>query len=258
MNHVTSLGLGGIAVAAIAAVTTAGAASGRPAAHAAWTSPSRLAPIHGRYEPRIVPSHFVAKIDNRFFPLLPGTRFAYRGVAENGRTKQRDVMVVTHRHKRIMGVAATVVRDSVFQHGHLVERTLDWYAQDREGNVWYMGELARELHHGRLVRAGDSWQGGVNGAQPGIIMPGHPRRGQRYRQEYFPGHAVDQARVLGRGGPVTEPAGRFRHTLLTEETAPTLEPDIAERKWYVAGVGDVEEHAVRGDKEHMRLVRVSR
>jgi hypothetical protein len=238
------------------AVMCAGVAAAAFAAHAA-TSPSRLAPIHGHYAPDIDPSNFVARIDNRFFPLLPGTRFAYRGVAENGRTRQRDIMIVTHRHKRIMRVRATVVQDSVYQHGTLVERTFDYYAQDRAGNVWYMGELSRERHHGRLVRAGDSWQGGVSGAEPGIIMPGHPRRGQRYRQEYFPGHAMDQARVLGPGGRVTEPAGTYRHTLLTEETAPTLEPDVAERKWYVAGVGDVEEHTVRGDKEHIRLVRVT-
>ena len=263
MHHVNATRSSAVVVAAAAGLAVAGcgatsAPAGRlAAAHVASTSPSELAPIHGPYNPKIVPSDFVKKIDNRWFPLLPGTRFAYKGVAENGRTKQRDIMVVTHRHKRIMGVRATVVQDSVYQHGQLVEHTLDWYAQDRGGNVWYMGELSRERHHGRLVKAGDSWQGGVNGAKPGIIMPGHPRRGQRYRQEYFPGHAMDQAKVLGPGGPVTEPAGSFRHSLVTEETAPTLEPDVAERKWYVAGVGDVEEHTVRGDKEHIRLVRVT-
>jgi hypothetical protein len=157
-------------------------------------------------------------------------------------------MVVTHRHKRIMGVRATVVRDTVSQHGHAVERTFDWYAQDRGDNVWYMGELSRERHHGRFVTADDSWQGGVNGAQPGIIMPGHPRRGQRYRQEFFPGHALDQARVLGRTGEV----------LRTVETSPKIDPGVRERKIYVAGLGDVEEHTVSGDHEHITLVRLSR
>jgi hypothetical protein len=261
MHRVTrarSLRRAGAAASIVAAAVAATAvAEARSSAHPASTSPSRLAPIHGRYAPDIDPAEFGARIDNRWFPLRPGTRFAYRGVAEDGRTRQRDIMVVTHLHKRIMGVRVRVVRDSVYQHGHRVELTHDWYAQDRAGNVWYMGELALELHHGRLVKAGDSWQGGVNGAQPGIIMPAHPRRGQRYRQEFFPGHAMDQARVLGDGGPVSEPAGTFRHTLLTVETAPTLEPGVAERKWYVAGVGDVEEHTVSGDKEHIRLVRVT-
>jgi hypothetical protein len=251
------------ALATIAAATAfvaggcgSGAAAEAPAV-AASTPPGRLAPVHGHYAPKIDPANFVARIDNRWFPLEPGTGFHYRGVAEDGKTRQRDVMVVTHRHKRIMGVRATVVRDTVYQHGHAVERTFDWYAQDRDGNVWYMGELSRERHHGRFVKADDSWQGGVNGAKPGIIMPGHPRRGDEYRQEYFPGHALDQARVLGAGGPVTEPVGSFERTLLTVETAPRLEPDVAERKWYVAGVGDVEEHTVRGDKEHIRLVRIT-
>src|SRR5437764_13330430 len=103
-------------------------------------------------------------------------------------------MVVTGQTKVILGVKCTVIRDSVSQRGRLVERTLDWYAQDKFGNVWYMGEDAREVEAGHLVRANDSWQGGVNGAQPGIIMPGNPRPGDEYRQEYYPRFALDQAR----------------------------------------------------------------
>jgi hypothetical protein len=221
------------------------------------TPPGRLAPTHGRYRPMIDPAHFVAVIDNTWFPLKPGTGFHYRGVAEDGKTKQRDDMVVTHRHKRIMGVRCTVVRDTVSSHGRAIERTFDWYAQDRAGNVWYMGELARERHHGRFVKAGDSWQGGVKGARPGIIMPAHPRRGDQYRQEYYPGHALDQARVLGAGGAVNVPEGSFKHTLLTVETAPKLDPGVAERKYYVAGVGDVWEHTVRGNHEQIKLVRIT-
>ena len=231
--------------------------SAAPAKAAADTPPGRLAPIHGHYAPKIDPANFVAVIDNKWFPLRPGTGFHYRGVAENGKTPQRDDMVVTHRHKRIMGVRSTVVRDTVSSHGHAIERTFDWYAQDRSGNVWYMGELARERHHGRFVKADDSWQGGVKGAQPGIIMPAHPRRGDRYRQEYYPGHALDQARVSGPDGAVRVPAGSFKHTLLTVETAPRLDPGVAERKWYVAGVGDVWEHTVHGNHEQIKLVRIT-
>jgi hypothetical protein len=166
-------------------------------------------------------------------------------------------MTVTHRTRMILGVRATVVRDVVSSHGQPIERTYDWYAQDKWANVWYMGEDSRERRHGAFVRVGDSWEAGVKGAKPGIIMPGHPRRGERYRQEYFPGHALDQARVLGRGGRVSVPFGSFRRTLLTDETAPKLDPGVHEHKYYVAGVGDVLEHTVAGDHEEIRLVRVT-
>jgi hypothetical protein len=220
-------------------------------------SVSSLAPIQGKYSPAIDPANFVSTIDNRYFPLEPGTTFRYEGVAENGKTPQTDVEVVTHQTKRIMGVDATVVRDTVSQNGQEVERTFDWYAQDKQGNVWYMGEDSREKQNGRFVEAGDSWTGGVNGAQPGIIMPGDPQRGDTYRQEYYPGHALDQARVLGGGGALTVPYGSYENTLLTDETAPKLDPGVHEHKYYVAGVGDIKEQTVAGNHEEIRLVSVT-
>jgi hypothetical protein len=228
--------------------TTAGT-TGAPA--------SKLAPVTGKYSPRIDPANFVDTIDNRYFPLKPGTGFHYTGVAENGTTRQRDDMVVTGRTKMILGVPCTVVRDTVSAHGHVIERTFDWYAQDRGGNVWYMGELARELQGGKLVKANDSWEGGVDGAQPGIIMPGDPQPGGSYRQEYYPGYALDQARVLGPGGRIVVPAGNYAKTLETSETAPKLDPGVAEHKYYVAGVGDVKEQTVSGNKEQIRLVSIT-
>ena len=230
-----------------------------PATSTLSTRPSReLAPIRGLYAPSIDPADFRGPIDNPYFSLQPGTAFHYRGVAENGRTPQTDDMVVTHRTKKIMGITATVVRDTVSSNGKPIERTFDWYAQDKAGNVWYMGEDTRELQHGRFIKQGDSWQAGVDGAQPGIIMPGKPRRGDAYRQEYYPHHAEDQARVLGRGGSVAVPSGSYMNTLLTEETSPRLDPGVAERKYYVAGVGDVKEQAVRGNHEQIQLVSVTR
>jgi hypothetical protein len=220
-------------------------------------SASDLAPIRGIYSPRIDPANFVTTIDNRWFPLLPGTGFHYRGVAENGKTPQTDDMVVTNQTKKVLGVTCTVVRDTVSSHGRPIEHTFDWYAQDREGNVWYMGEDTRELHHGVFVKADDSWEGGVDGAEPGIIMPGDPKQGDTYRQEYYPHYALDQARVLGPGGRVTVPNGSYSETLLTVETAPKLDPGVAERKWYVAGVGDVKEHTVSGNHEEIVLVDIT-
>jgi hypothetical protein len=163
---------------------------------------------------------------------------------------------VTHQTKKILGVRCTVVRDTVSERGAPIERTYDWYAQDKQGNVWYMGEDSLELKHGRFVKASDSWESGVNGAKPGIIMPGHPRRGDAYRQEYYPpGQALDQARVLG-GGSVKVPYGAFRQSLVTSEFSP-LEPQT-ENKYYVAGIGEVKERVVKGHHEEFQLVSVTR
>jgi hypothetical protein len=166
-------------------------------------------------------------------------------------------MVVTDRTKQILGVTATVVEDTVSEHGKAIERTFDWYAQDKQGNVWYMGEDSLELHHGRLVRASDSWEAGVDGAHPGIIMLADPKAGDVYRQEYYPpGEALDQAHVRGFEADVSVPFADFKRALVTEEWSP-VEPQL-EQKSYVSGVGEVEEHLTEGGNEHFELVGVSR
>jgi hypothetical protein len=249
----------------VAAAALAGACGGSSSNQQVTTTPtttgstsaSELAPVHGAYAPKIDPSNFVSTIDNRYFPLIPGTGFHYKGVAENGTTPQTDDMVVTSKTKSILGVPCTVVRDTVSSRGEPIEHTFDWYAQDKAGNVWYMGEDTRELRHGTFVKADDSWEGGVAGAEPGIIMPGQPQAGEAYRQEYYPRFALDQAKVVGPGGQVTVPAGSYPSTLLTVETAPTLDPGVAERKWYVTGVGDVKEHTVSGNHEEIELVSIT-
>jgi hypothetical protein len=253
---VTAAIAAGLLVAFAGGCGSSGRGRSSSATAAAPTSAPSRAPIHGNYSPSIDPADFVARIDNHYFPLEPGTAFHYRGVMEDGKTPQTDDMVVTRRTKEILGVKCTVVRDTVRSRGRLIERTFDWYAQDRAGNVWYMGEDAREVRRGRLVRVSDSWEAGVKGAKAGIIMPGNPRPGDQYRQEYYPRYALDQARVLGSGGPVSVLAGSFGRTLLTEETSP-LDP-ARERKYYVAGVGDVKERTVAGNREQIQLVSITR
>jgi hypothetical protein len=217
-------------------------------------SASELAPVRTPYSPKVDPADFVTMIDNPLFPLRPGTTFLYRG--ERGRVRQVDEEVVTHRTKEILGIACTVVLDTVSERGRPIERTLDFYAQDRDGNVWYLGEDSFELEGGHFVKASDSWQSGVDGAKPGIIMPADPQAGDKYRQEYYPhGEALDEAEVLGERGPVTVPYGTFERPLVTSEYSP-LEPQT-EQKFYAAGVGEVLERVVKGHHEDFRLVAVT-
>ena len=241
-----------LALCTIAAALTATV----PGAAAAVDSPRPgvLAPLSEPYAPQISPSEFVTGIDNPWLPYAPGTRIRFEGV--RGRTPQRDVEHVLQHTKTVQGVRATIVRDKVSEHGRVVERTDDWYAQDRSGNVWYLGEASFERRHGKLVRASDSWEWGVDGALPGIIMPAHPQTGDAYRQEHYaPGEALDQARVLPRRARLTVLYGTFRHVLVTSERSP-LEPQT-ENKYFVRGLGEIAERVVKGHHETFELVSVT-
>jgi hypothetical protein len=242
------------AAVGIAASALVGVLAATDASSASAPRPPRWV-LHGKYAPAIHPANFVEKVNNRYFPLKPGTAFHFRGVRDS--TAQTDDMVVTHQIKRVLGVRCTVVRDTVSEHGKTVERTFDWYAQDKQGNVWYMGENSLELKNGRFVRASDSWQAGLKGAKPGIIMRATPRAGEVYRQEYYPpGGALDQARVLGLSDSIRVSAGTFRRPLVTIEWSP-VEPQL-EKKYYVAGIGEVMEKVVAGGHEQFQLAKVTR
>ena len=198
------------------------------------------------------PTDFVARVDNPWFPLTPGSTWRYRGVDEDGHF--RDVMHVTHRTKTILGVGATVVHDVVLRNGKPREVTSDWYAQDRNGNVWYFGENTRELNrHGQVTSREGSFRAGRDGARPGVLFPGAPRVGQTARQEYFKGHAEDQFEILDLDARVLTPYVSTRHAVRTKETSP-LEPGVVDNKYYVRGVGDVKEVTVKGPKERLHLV----
>jgi hypothetical protein len=225
-----------------------------PSTAPSTTPASELAPTHGPYAPVIDPANFVNRVSNPFWPLQPGTTYVYKGV--RGSTPQTDTEIVTAQTKQILGITSTVVRDTVSEHGAPVERTFDWYAQDRQGNVWYMGEDSLEMRHGRLVRASDSWEAGVDGAQPGIIVPAAPTVGEAYRQEYYPpGQALDEARVLSLAGSLQVPYGSYSGLLVTSERSP-LEPQT-EQKYYAPGVGEIAEKVVKGHHEQFQLVSVT-
>ncbi len=184
------------------------------------------------YAPHIKPAGFTTTIDNKYFPLKPGTTFIYRGKGE------RDEMAVTSDTRRIMGVNCVVVNDRAWEAGKLVEQTYDWYAQDQKGTVWYFGEDTKEYKNGKVVSTKGSWEAGRDGAKPGLIMQAHPKVGKSYHQEYYKGKAEDMARVLSLNESIKVPYGSFHHVLKTKEWTP-LEPNIVERKYYASGVGYV-------------------
>jgi hypothetical protein len=163
------------------------------------------------------------------------------------------VVSVTNQTREIMGVTATVVRDQVFVAGELVEDTLDWFAQDRSGNVWYFGEDTAEYEEEKVVTRKGSWEAGVDGAQPGIVMLGDPRVGDTYRQEFYEGEAEDLGRVIELDESVSVPYDSFSDVLVTEDWTP-LEPKVLENKFYARGVGPVLERKVEGGEEVLRLV----
>jgi hypothetical protein len=206
--------------------------------------------------PPFRPDAFVAHVDNPWFPLVPGTVYVYRGV-EDGKPS-REVVTVTHATRVIEGVRATAVRDVLYANGRLEERTTDWYAQDRAGNVWYLGEATAELDaEGRVTTREGSWLAGVGGAKPGIYMPAHPVVGVSGRQEYLKGHAEDRFRVEALNAKVTAPALNSAHALLTVEWSP-LEPGVLDHKLYVRGVGIVLDETVKGGDERNALISVRR
>jgi hypothetical protein len=200
---------------------------------------------------------FSTHIDNPFWPMKPGTRWTYRETAP-GATPQRIVVTVTHRTRRVAsGVTVRVVHDRATKHGQLVEDTFDYYAQDGKGNVWYMGEDTTEFEHGKPVSKAGSWEAGVDGAKAGIVMLAHPRVGRRYREENYPGHALDGAKVMSRSEQAQTPYGHFRHLLFTKNFNP-LEPRSLEYKFYARGIGPVLEVGISGDDDRADLLRFRR
>jgi hypothetical protein len=196
------------------------------------------------------PADFTNDIDNPYWPMRPGSRWVYRG--EEGGNEVRIEVTVTNEKKIVEGIEARVLLDEVrHANGDLIERTFDWYAQDKQGNVWYLGEDTKEYENGKVVSTGGAWESGVDGAEAGIIMPGKPRIGLAYRQEYYEGEAEDRAKVIGVNETAEVPFGRFEGCVKTEDTTP-LEPNVVEHKFYARRIGPVlKEAAAGGGREEL-------
>jgi len=205
----------------------------------------------GAYNPVIDPANFFAKIDNQYYSLIPGTTFVYRSDTEDG--IERNEVIVTDETRIVLGVTTTVVWDRVWLDDELAEETYDWYAQDKDGNVWYFGEDSREYEHGEVVSTEGSWEAGIDGAKPGIIMEAHPTVGDSYKQEYYQGKAEDMADVVALGETVTVPFGAFQSCLKTRDWS-QIDPTLNEYKYYSPEIGGVVLEVVVDSGERVELV----
>jgi hypothetical protein len=240
--------LAGCAVAAATLAATSGATSGT-------VNGGNDGLPQGSEVVTLNPADFTTTIDNAYWPMAPGTRWVYRETDTSG--TRRDVeMTVTNDTKKIAnGITARVVHDVVTQDGAMVEVTDDWYAQDADGNVWYLGESTAEYDNGQVVSRKGSFEAGVDGAQPGVMMPAHPVPGLSYRQEYYAGQAEDNAAIVTVGEERVEvPFGYFdADVLMTRDLVP-LEPHVQELKFYVPGIGPVLTVHTDGAGGRMELV----
>jgi hypothetical protein len=230
--------------------SSGGSTPDRKGAAATSAGPATLAPLPSfgpgdTYRPVYDRTSFTADVTNPWFPLRPGSTMLKTGTKDG--EASRDVFSITSETKAVDGVVCRVIRHKLFLSGVLYENTIDYYTQDRGGDVWYFGEDTETLDkNGHVTSTDGTWHAGENGAQPGVFMPAEPQVGQRYRQEYYRGHAEDQFKVLTLSASVAVPNGTYDHVLRTEETTAT-EPGIVDNKYYVRGIGEVEEVQVQGD-----------
>jgi hypothetical protein len=193
---------------------------------------------------------------NPYFPLKPGTVARYRGSDEGQHFREK--VTVTHKLKTIQGVRTTVIHDVLRRaDGSLAEKTRDWYAADNKGNVWYFGEkTATYDEQGNVDSREGSWQAGKHGAVAGLIMPADPKPTNAYRQEFYKGHAEDQAWIVQRHSTVTVQYGTFHNVVRSFEWT-RLEKGVLSLKLYARGLGIIREKDLSGGSEVFDLVSVT-
>lgn len=194
------------------------------------------------------PSSFAAVINHPYLPLTAGSRWVYRAKTADG--LEEITVTVLPAPRVVAGVTATVVRDRVTLDGEVIELTYDWYAQDDDGNVWYLGEATRAYEPGEPPNAEGSWEAGIDNAHAGIAMPAHPEVGDRYQQELRPSVAEDRGEIVALDESGKVPWGSFAQAVRTKDTTP-LEPDLVEFKYYAPGVGLVLEEE---DEDRLELI----
>ena len=237
---------------AVLAAAAPGVASAAPAPAGSCSLPT-FGP-GASYRPSINPADFSATVDNPLFPLVVGRTLVYEGTKDG--KKALDLFAASARTQVIDGVHTRVVEDRLYLDGVLEERTSDYYAQDRCGNVWYFGEDTATLDaNGNVLSTSGSFHAGIDGAQPGVFMQAKPEVGRQFRQEWYAGQAEDAYQAIDLSTPRTVPYGSFQNSLRTAERT-ALEPAVRDNKYFVRGIGEVEELAVRGPLEHLVLTEI--
>ena len=196
--------------------------------------------------------HNPLKIDNKYFPLKPGTTMIYNGSSDGDPT--RDVFAVSNETKEILGIPTRVIHDDGYVKDKHEEMTNDWFAQDDQGNIWYMGEFTTDLSNKKSHEG--SWEAGVKGARAGIIMEAIPKVGDTYNQEFSKGVSEDKGSVLSLNEKVSVPYGSFSNVLKTKDFSP-LEPKIVENKYYAQNIGEIKALNVKGEQEKETLIQIN-
>lgn len=204
------------------------------------------------YTVEMNPEDFVATVDNPYFPRIPGTRYVYEGITIDG--LERVEIEILHETRTVMGIQATIMHDVVYLNGELIEETYDWFAQDRTGNVWYLGEAVDNYEDGVLTDHHGAWEAGVDGALPGIVMFANPANhvGETMRQEYYVGQAEDHANILSATEQITVPIGSFDNVVQTYDYTP-LDPEAQEHKFFAAGIGEIRTVDLRTNEEFVLI-----
>ncbi len=205
------------------------------------------------YNPAIYPNDFVPQVDNIYFKLVPGSMFIYEKKTDEG--MERVEVEVTGQTKTVLGISTTVVLDKVYLNDELVEETYDWYAQDRNGNVWYFGEDVNNYENGNLKDHAGAWEAGVNGALPGIIMKANPAVGDSYRQEYSKNKAEDMGEIVALDQNINTSHQSFSGCLKTHDTS-KIDSSANEYKYYCPEVGFVVLEERVNDNEKLELVSI--
>ena len=201
------------------------------------------------YKFNLTSADFIAGIDNPYLPFIPGSAWVYEDTLEGGIVERNEIIVLQETHD-VNGVSATVVHDIVYLDGQIVEETYDWYAQDKGGNVWYLGEAVDNYENGAVVNHDGSWEWGVDGALPGVMMWADPSAhlNEQYYQEYYAGEAEDTGKVLSIDEKVAVPFGSFENVVKTYDFS-AIDPDLQEHKFYAKGVGLIKEINIKTGEE---------
>ena len=239
-----------VIAAGVSVLVAAGCGSSGSSNKAASSTPKiavpRVKTAGATYHPKIDPAQFSTTITNKYWPMKQGSTWTLDGTKDG--VPEHVVVAVKPQTKTIMGVKTLTIQDTVTINKTLEEQTTDWYAQDTKGNLWYFGEDSKDYKNGAVVSTQGTWEAGVDGAQPGIVVQASPQPGgSTYRQEYRPGVAEDMAKVISTSAVETVPAGTYKNVLRTFDTDP-LNPDKVETKWYAKGVGPV--HTKRVGSAH--------